>query len=394
MATALGIHKERQAREAARELEIASVLAHRGKKLDALKRENKQKKKSVPELLARLDIDNIRSLACQDANDYRSRSYNMDRQIHGLIRHMFARYPVPDFLCEACIGLPKNVRRTNRLEETRRCEYRQWLVTVGLGGSFAQAVKGTMTRKEAHLFLCAPPHHTILQNVWWARMKSADIPSGTIEKLLEKPFGTLDFADPDGRLADCIRFYSRFHGEMDRVTFSEVTDFIAWKITNDPSFRMAGRTAASVIKLSNEWHRQIQKAKIESHVTWPGFGIPNWQRVTKDLVWEVTELRDNTELMREGSKQRHCVYSYVDYCRAGRSSIFSVRGYTKAFSHYDENKEVVWAKIHEVNRVTIEVRYDRTIVQARGPLNRSLSDIEKDVLKVWAGEKGFTSARL
>jgi hypothetical protein len=101
------------------------------------------------------------------------------------------------------------------------------------------------------------------------------------------------------------------------------------------------------------------------------------------------ELRNNRELLNEGRKQKHCVYSYVQWCMAGRSAIFSLRGYSKRVAGYTPEGQILWEKENELTRVTIEVNHQRAVVQVRGPLNRQPFQEEKYILRLWAGEKGL-----
>jgi hypothetical protein len=169
-----------------------------------------------------------------------------------------------------------------------------------------------------------------------------------------------------------------------------VTDFLAWKLQNDASFRLKGRTASSVIKLTNEWHVLMQKAKLGHTVEWKGMGVPDWEFEGRDKIWTVCELRNNKELMNEGRKQKHCVYSYVRWCVEGRSAIFSLRAFQK-LPAYMSDGQTIWSKKCELTRVTIEATSTGDIVQVRGHLNRKANDDEKKIIRQWAGEKGLIS---
>lgn len=378
--------KERKRQEALREQEIQHALTHRSKALEKSKQDKKQKKKSVGELLCLIHYCGIEGRALQSASTYVPKSYNLDKQVIGLINHMFVRYPVPPFLYEAF----QKESKENKVPFKEKQEmYRQWFVTLAQGGSFTKLVKGYLTSREAFLFLSAPAANHIHENVWWAKMRVAGLPVGIIEKLIERIFAPYFFDDPQGRLAEVIQFYARFHTEMNRVTFGEVTDFLAWKLRQDRTFSLKGRTISSVIKLTNEWHLLIQKAKLGHNIEWKGMELPDWEFEARDRIWSVVELRNNRELMNEGRKQKHCVYSYVHWCVAGRSAIFSLRGYHKQVAGYTEEGQILWDKSLEQTRVTIEVNSHRFVVQVRGPLNRQPTEEEARVLRHWAGEKGM-----
>jgi hypothetical protein len=118
-------------------------------------------------------------------------------------------------------------------------------------------------------------------------------------------------------------------------------------------------------------------------------GLPDWEFEARDRIWTVTELRNNRDLLNEGRKQRHCVYSYVHWCVAGRSAIFSLRGYRKRIAGYTDEGQLLWDKTEERTRITIEVNSQRAVVQVRGLLNRLPNEEEKRILRHWAGEYGL-----
>jgi hypothetical protein len=377
--------KERKAQEALREQRILHALTSRDKLLEQGKREKKQKKKTVNDLIPLLHLAGIETKALRPAYTYQPKSHNLDKQLYGLLNHLFVRYPVPTFLYQACLKETQGRERAGDLEM-----YRQWFVTLAQGGSFPKLVKPYLTGKEAFLFLSAPAGNRIHDNVWWARLKAAGLPQSLIEPLIERIFRHFQFNfDPNGRLTETIQFYARFHGDMNKITFGEVTDFIAWKLTNDLSFHLKGRTIGSVIKLTNQWHHLMQRAKLGQCIEWDGLTVTDWLLEARDRVWLVTQLRNNKELLNEGRKQKHCVYSYVQWCVAGRSAIFSLRCYHKGGGGYTYDGGVLWDPKSELARVTIEVNSQRDVVQVRGPLNCKPSDEEKKVLRQWAGEKGL-----
>ncbi len=378
--------RERKALELMREQEISQVFTVRDKPLESLKRNKKLKKKSISDLYSMLNLEGIEGAALRDAFSYSPRSHNLQRQIFGLLNHMFCRYPVPTFLYSACL------KETNDPMAAHHSVYRQWFLTLAQGHSFTKLVKGTMTGREAFAFLSAPSHNRVHVNVWWARMKVAGLPERSISHLLDSLFASRYFDDPGGRMADVIRFYARWHQQMTRTTFGEITDFLVWKLQNDPEFSLKGRTVASVIRLANEWHALIQKARLGHHIEWAGMEMPEWELEAKDHICTIVELRTNKALMDEGRKQRHCVYSYVHWCNSGRSAIFSLRCFRKVAVGYSPDGNIVWDNSLELDRrLTIEVnRQQGAIVLVGGLLNRAPTDDERTLVRHWAGEKGLT----
>ncbi len=389
--------KERKKQEQETETKILDALTCRKKVLADAKRESKRKKKSVDDLLPMLALKGIYYHALRPAETYVPRSHNLDKQLTGLLNHLFVRYPVPSFLYQVCLSDAAEAaqgKTQGGKDEFSRAQqiYRQWFITLAQGGSFPKAVKGIMTSREACVFLSAPWGRKIHENIWWAKMTVAGVPTALIGTLIDRIFTNHLPADSDGRLGEAIIFYARQHQGLTRNSLDEVTDFLAHKLRQDRQFRLLGRTASSVVKLSNEWHLQMQQAKLGKHIQWGGLGIADWVYEDKSEVWFVTELRDNKELVNEGRKQKHCVYSYVQRCVEGRSFIFSIRGCRKIAADYTDEGLPIWDRAFEMRRVTLEVSPSRTVVQVRGPLNRPPIPEEREVLRRWAGEKGITLA--
>jgi hypothetical protein len=392
--------KERWERQQAAEARILQVLSSSNKRLEEAREAKRHKKKSLGELLAMTNFTGIEAYALRPIDSYVPKSYNVERQVYALIDHMYVKYKVPGFLYQACLAQPVRTK-IGTLQPSpigvrvdpfanKHWDYRHWFVTIAQGGSFRKKVKDIMTSREAAEFLNAPATNLIHENVWWARMTVAGIPHNVKSHVLNRILSTFDFTDADGRLREAIAFYARYYVDMNKSTLAEITDFLAWRLNNDPTFRLQGRTLTSVTRLSNEWHILMQKAKLGSNITWAGLGIAGWENVTKNAVWRMAELQSNRDLLNEGRKQKHCVYSYVQHCIAGRSYIFSLRGSNKAFSHYDCDGNIVWNAVDEFTRITVEVNSQRAIVQVRGALNRAATEEERKILRMWAGEKGFT----
>lgn len=370
--------KKKQAEQ--NEARILHALTCRKKALADAKRLKKHKKKTVIELVALLSLKGLWTYARQSACTYVPRSHNLDKQLTGLINHLFVQYPVPLFLYQVFFDPRADLM------------HKKWFMTLAQGRSFPKAVKGVMTSMEACAFLSAPSSRRIHENVWWAKLKVAGIPDATSGALIDRVFTSYAAQDKDGRLAETIQFYARHGHALSRASFDEVTDFVAYKLRNDPQFRLKGRTASSMVKLTSEWHLLMQRAKLGTHIQWAGLRVADWSYEDKAEVWEVIELRDNKELVNEGRKQKHCVYSYVQSCVAGRSFIFSLRACRKLAADYTEDGKPIWSREFETRRVTIELNSSRGIVQVRGPLNRPPSGEEQQVLRRWMGERGVQAA--
>jgi hypothetical protein len=382
---------QRKEAQLQREQRIIAVLQNSRERQEEAKQLRKHKRKTADVLLGYLSITNTQlSARClRDASTYTPRSYNMDKQLVGLIDHLYVKFPVPEFAYQ--------VFRNNKNDQFNclRDIYQRWFVALSQGESFSKLVKGVMTSKEASQFLKAPADGLIHENVWFAKLVVAGLPDAISQKLVSKLFTNFCFDDPDHRIAEVVSFYANHWTTMGKREMEEITDFLAWKLADDAAFRLKGRTTASVTKLSNEWHIQIQKARYGRYLKWKGLGILPWQHVIKSSVFEAHELLDNRELLNEGRKQAHCVYSYVSWCETGRLTIFSLREYTKKYSgSFTEFGEPVYDRSEELSRITIEVNQaSRSIVQIRGRQNRRADDRQMKIIELWAAVTGLTIAR-
>ena len=88
-------------------------------------------------------------------------------------------------------------------------------------------------------------------------------------------------------------------------------------------------------------------------------------------VWTCDELLSTEELAAEGRIMSHCVVTYVRLCAAGRASIWSM----SADSGDGADR-----------RLTVQVRADGTIIQARGLRNARPTPVQRRVLARWARE--------
>src|SRR5260221_13731822 len=98
MARVVAPLRERRAMQTQREQQIVYALKSRKRMLASAKRDNRQKKKSVAELLAMLDLRGIEARTLRPANTYVSRSHNLRKQLVGLIDHLFVDFSVPAFM--------------------------------------------------------------------------------------------------------------------------------------------------------------------------------------------------------------------------------------------------------------------------------------------------------
>lgn len=322
----------------------------------------------------------------REPDSFRSRTYNLARQVLSLIDYLFVKYPVPVFLYRSMLsksGLQLVFEEGNRKDKPHQLpaefKYNHWFFAVAQGESFAKASKGELTKREAHWFLQAPGGNSIEDNLFWAKAAAAGLPQAGCDYLTQRlrPGNLAQIGD---RLPDMLRFYAEAWPEMRGHDYDEITDFVRAAVL-DPAFSFKGRTFGSMRKLCHEWHRTVYSAKVRDYQSWAPT-LPLWEDRSPARLLRAIELTSNRALADEGQKQRHCVYTYTDQCLHGRSCIVSLRWYEEFSGDI--------APPRELSRLTVEISpASRRIVQVRGKMNRLATAEEMKGLRLWAGVHGL-----
>ena len=302
--------------------------------------------------------------------DWTSKSYNIDRQKMDFANWLYVIYPVPSFMMKLFLTKFKHRYRSNFDQIQTEMMFFRWFLTIAQGGSFAKEASKFLTKKEAHLFLNGPTDNTIKENVWWARCKSVDLNTKLTTFVVKRLCPTVYLDDPFW--VAVILFIKREADNIDLEALSDVSDFLRAKHAADKEFSVGKRTFNSLIKLSNEWHREMQLKKFGSeNLAWDGMEIPDWKWHDKVMKvdWKVKQLHTSKELFNEGRQMRHCVASYGQRCMQGQSAIFSM------FLDDGINRPE--------RKLTIEINSSKQLVQARGRMNKSAEGQTQNVLGKW-----------
>jgi hypothetical protein len=149
---------------------------------------------------------------------------------------------------------------------------------------------------------------------------------------------------------------------------------------------MKGRTLRSVLRLVEEWHKQLGKQAKALTLAWPRCRIGEFEytegsdHLGNMRHWTITELLNNVELLEEGRRMRHCVATYAETCAKRQSAIWSLK-----IENGEGRKPVL----------TIEVDLPtKTICQVRGRCNRLPKDHEIAVIRRWMAREGIRMANL
>jgi hypothetical protein len=97
-----------------------------------------------------------------------------------------------------------------------------------------------------------------------------------------------------------------------------------------PTFSIKGRTAQSMLRLMQDWHRSLGVGN--GSFAWTPSPLQPMlleEASPDDSVppkrWQMMELTNSAQLRAEGAALHHCVASYADRCSRGISRIWSLR---------------------------------------------------------------------
>jgi PcfJ-like protein len=299
--------------------------------------------------------------------------------VRGLAQHLVGNYPVPPFLASAWYAAG-----------TADAERKQdWFIAHAAGVSFRSLdLPMVMTRTMEDIFLRSRDH----LGIDWAMRRAELLGLGAAPELVESIRATS--LATDLRNGDFWRTVWRFlianAGAIDMAQIGPLIDFvqairhervavhtpngIVMRDPPDPSFSMKGRTARSMLRLMQEWHRSLGVA--HGGLTWAPSPLrpmvieePGPEPSAPPTIWELRELTNSAELQQEGAALRHCVGSYADKCWRGASRIWALRT-----GRGDKVRHIL----------TIEVdMHARAVVQARGWRNRQASGRPLRLLHAW-----------
>lgn len=188
-----------------------------------------------------------------------------------------------------------------------------------------------------------------------------------------------------------LHWFCNHDGMWDKDTVHHVLDYIRYQYGENRSFAMKGRTPEALMQATEQWQKQLAKMKADPSATrYTDLGIPTWEKLKEtDLEngnwerWKIVQIQTGKQLLTEGRKLNHCVYSYNRAIVAGQTAIFSLRYEGSVFFNITPEKPVV----------TIELsRAGGKIVQARGTGNRSMTGQERELLREWANKNKFELA--
>lgn len=319
-------------------------------------------------------------------------AHDARRQWSHLLRHLLARYPVPEFLdsawlvngrmmkhferdCWAAIARGRSLREVDDFPESISGRVVHMALTAGEGTSFATAVWHTQLR----LLGAAPGLHHAVMN---SRVPE-ELESHRLWLRLAAKFAAADedMAVHFAVVADAVGAAEAHQGrqQVDQLMRLPLAELIRHSVKF-----VAALLQANGHLLTEE---QASQAAAKSRLTrqamtrWqPMLGGESFEsgngRSGGRVTWRVDELCSVEALQAEGKAMRHCVAGYVRRCKQGSSAIFSLR-------HLKTGAED--GLVQAQSLATIEVHPNtRRIVQIRAYANRPVNNTLMRIVREWA----------
>ena len=251
-----------------------------------------------------------------------------------------------------------------------------WFVHVGTGGNIRKAdVPLTLTKKMAHLFLESPHDYTIYEAFRCGQILGLGGEEPLVRAVNSTRLGSSfdcesfwhkvvhffvnnPMLDPDevGPIVDYI--HNQKYVSREETVGGEVVRLPP----EQPNFSIKGRSIVKLLRQVEFWHRQLARQNRLPAKVWEpaGFNDLDWTETdnygNKKDHWTITELVTVKELSLEGRRMHHCVGSYANNCKNGRTSVWSMQVTTPE----DET--------HRVMTIAVQ-NGSRSITQARGKCN-------------------------
>ncbi len=304
----------------------------------------------------------------REVADWKPKSSNVFRQLASLVRHLFDRYGnAPDWLIESWMR-PTLVEDGVSLPD----------LTLHLGQghslrSFSRLPVPISKRLE-HGMREAPAGCTFREALRYAQLAARDALAwwGVV---MESRLGRAALVD-DAFWLSVVDFFVA-SPMVDPRHFGPVCDWIHQKRSvgigpepAQPGFTLKGRSMASVLAQTEQWHHSQARARRQSgganqagNSRWAGLPVDNFLAGPV----RIEQLTTAAQLQDEGNAQRNCVATYLQSCLAGRCGIFSLT-------------------VDGTRGLTIEVTANRTVVQVRGKYNRWMTPQEHVWIIQWLNQ--------
>lgn len=346
--------------------EIVALLAEKGK-IESLLQEDYM-------LEALACVAKEHSFFIRKIEDWKPKARSSEKLFASLVRHLFAKYSVPNCMTSLWFDNENKVARS-------------WFIDVGQGKNVSKLnhFPVPLTKKEAHHFTKAPSKLTFIAAIRYGQVKAMGATTNFANNLIQTDLGKYLYPKEEF-WKEVIAFLVRNKPTATAQELEIVIEYIwtqkfarLWgqnskgevvqKNPAQPNFDLKGRTWDSLWKIAFEWFEVVGFVR-QAAQEWAHFIVHNnYIKSQTGQCFIFQQLLTKQELFEEGKKMNHCVGGYSDNCRNSKSAIFSMQNVLS----------------RENSLVTIEVNpKTRRIVQTSRRFNESPSAAEIKVIQEWA----------
>lgn len=324
-------------------------------------------------------VDQYQAFWLRDINDWEMPiSYHTQTLIKSLVNHLFVLYEMPAVMYKAWWN--------NTLA------YKRWFIHIGQGKNLrsVEDMPIRLSKKMVHLLSEVPEYLSIPSALRWIQIKALGGNEELINKILTTRLShhlkndafwltVIQFFINNSKLSvfymqsivDYI-FEQRF---TSRRTFDKQCRWIKLP-PHQADFKMKGRSAKGMKKLIQNWCQK--KKRLKNNATWRRQEIEGIRFETGEGIhyrlYTIRQITDEARLRKEGTRMKHCVYTYLDQCKKGISSIWSMEEVSPLGNH----------------RLTIEVWEGKWVDQIRGRCNQWPTKEQIAFVRFWANCEGLT----
>ncbi len=315
-----------------------------------------------------------------------------ERQLNSLLRHLYAKYDVPSFLDK---GFVKG-----------EMEMVELFLHIGSGKplkSFPFIPKIKINNKVYHHLINSPIYVDYFQAFRRAQILSLGADEYICNALMASKIGNKDSESKDEFWITVINFFIN-QNMISSEKVSEIIDYIynqkfervrafvnnifVYQEPLNKGFTMKGRTAESLLRLSDNWHRFLSRDKSKNtSEKWEPAKISDVTYDLSDRKYSIIQLTNKTQLSNEGNQMHHCVSSYSNSCASGKCSIFSLRKISEVKYIKETDEKIIYPT--DVRIATIEVR-SSVISQVKGKFNQKIEGYYWRMIEEWATDQSLT----
>ncbi|MDX2305259.1 MAG: PcfJ domain-containing protein [Microscillaceae bacterium] len=319
----------------------------------------------------------------RELKTWKPKTYNRRKQFGQLLRHLFAKYKVPEFMDQA-FYYPNDYANTT-----------DWFIHIGQGGNIrtASGLPIQLSKKMAHYFLQTPAHYSIYEALRYGQVLGLGGTAKLADYLIKTRLGNVyDCNYREAFWTTVVQFLinhtpdnlSRIHDIVEYIHYQKYENrriFVGRGQTEElgptqPDFSMKGRTLNSLLKATQEWQKEMRIWSQElNQETWEPIEIPDFELTLDEGTlqhkhYKIRQLLTGNELYHEGKAMSHCVGGYVSSCINKECSIWAM-----TVDDFLTGKKKL---------ITIELDDKGVIQQAKAKFNAQPSEEAWQVLALWA----------